>query len=259
MTQDFNYHTHTYRCGHASGSDEEYVQAAIKAGYRILGFADHGPYVHYSNPRSHMEWSQIDEYVASLLALKEKYAGQIDIRVGFETEYYRELHEEKVQLRNRAEYLILGQHYNSPRCEVTYFKPNSEEEILEYGRLVCEGLESGLYMYLCHPDLVMYHQQCCTPACAQGADMIGAKAAETGIPLEVNVHRIAKGKLEYEEGLRYPYPNLEFWKIIARYPVRCVFGVDAHSPQQLLDIAALETAASELRDLNLNFISNPLI
>ena len=27
-----NYHTHTTRCYHASGKDEEYVKAAIKAG-----------------------------------------------------------------------------------------------------------------------------------------------------------------------------------------------------------------------------------
>ncbi|MBQ6655004.1 MAG: histidinol-phosphatase [Erysipelotrichaceae bacterium] len=258
MRQDFNYHTHTWRCGHASGSDEEYIQMAIKAGFRILGFADHGPYRQYSNPYSHMEWSQIDEYVASLSALREKYADQISILIGFETEYYRHMHNEKAQLKQKAQYLILGQHYDSPQCAVSYFRPNSEEEILEYGRLVCEGLESGLFTYLCHPDLVMYHQESFTPACRKAAHMIGAKAAETGIPLEVNVHRIAKGKLEYEEGLRYPYPNREFWEILASYPVRCLFGVDAHSPAQLLDTGAMDEAFREIQDLNLDFISEPL-
>ena len=29
-----NYHTHTARCGHAIGTDEEYVQAAIQAGLK---------------------------------------------------------------------------------------------------------------------------------------------------------------------------------------------------------------------------------
>ena len=28
-----NYHMHTYRCMHASGTDEEYVLSAIKNGY----------------------------------------------------------------------------------------------------------------------------------------------------------------------------------------------------------------------------------
>lgn len=36
-----NYHTHTYRCMHACGSDEDYVISAIKGGYQVLGFSDH--------------------------------------------------------------------------------------------------------------------------------------------------------------------------------------------------------------------------
>ena len=38
-----NYHTHTTRCRHAAGTDREYVEAAIKSGLTILGFADHTP------------------------------------------------------------------------------------------------------------------------------------------------------------------------------------------------------------------------
>ena len=33
-----NYHTHTARCGHAWGTDDEFIQAAIDAGYTTLGF-----------------------------------------------------------------------------------------------------------------------------------------------------------------------------------------------------------------------------
>ena len=34
--QNFNYHSHTERCGHAVGSDEAYVKEAIKNGYRSV-------------------------------------------------------------------------------------------------------------------------------------------------------------------------------------------------------------------------------
>ena len=40
----FNYHTHTTRCQHAKGTEREYVEAAIRGGYKILGFSDHTPY-----------------------------------------------------------------------------------------------------------------------------------------------------------------------------------------------------------------------
>lgn len=39
-----NYHTHTTRCLHATGSDEEFVLSAIKGGYQELGFSDHTPW-----------------------------------------------------------------------------------------------------------------------------------------------------------------------------------------------------------------------
>ena len=32
-----NYHTHTPRCEHAEGREEEYVRAAIGAGFAVLG------------------------------------------------------------------------------------------------------------------------------------------------------------------------------------------------------------------------------
>lgn len=38
-----NFHTHTYRCHHAKGTDRDYVEAAIKAGYTEIGFSDHVP------------------------------------------------------------------------------------------------------------------------------------------------------------------------------------------------------------------------
>ena len=34
----YNLHTHTKRCNHAQGEDREYVEAAIKAGIKTLGF-----------------------------------------------------------------------------------------------------------------------------------------------------------------------------------------------------------------------------
>ena len=38
-----NYHTHTVRCHHAVGDEREYIENAIDAGMKILGFSDHTP------------------------------------------------------------------------------------------------------------------------------------------------------------------------------------------------------------------------
>ena len=42
-----NFHTHTYRCGHANGSEEDMVCAAIKMGIEELGISEHVPLPHY--------------------------------------------------------------------------------------------------------------------------------------------------------------------------------------------------------------------
>ena len=42
-----NYHTHTYRCRHASGTEEEYIYQALDGGLEELGFSDHTPEVRY--------------------------------------------------------------------------------------------------------------------------------------------------------------------------------------------------------------------
>ena len=57
-----NYHTHTFRCNHAAERDEDYVLAALKNGYAILGFSDHTPWPYrqaHFIPRIRCEWTNI--------------------------------------------------------------------------------------------------------------------------------------------------------------------------------------------------------
>ena len=85
-----NYHMHTKRCMHASGSDEEYVKSAIKNGYEEIGFSDHSPWKYDSDFVAHMRMplSQFDDYYASIAGLREKYKDQISIKIGLECEYF---------------------------------------------------------------------------------------------------------------------------------------------------------------------------
>ena len=38
LTVDYSYHSHTYRCRHAVGSDEDYVREALKGRYKSIRF-----------------------------------------------------------------------------------------------------------------------------------------------------------------------------------------------------------------------------
>lgn len=254
MLQDFNFHTHTSRCGHAVGTDEEYVRAAITAGYRRIGFSDHAPYKGSSIKGIRMDWDEIDAYIASISHLREKYRDQIEIHIGFESEFFPGLLDEKKELSEKVEYMLLGQHHNDPyTIAVDYFRENSEEDILVYAEQVCAGLDSGLFTYLCHPDVIMMKQRHFTPACERAAHMIGAKCAETNTPVEINLRGVQKGKKHIDDGMQYYYPNHDFWKILSQYHLNCVYGVDAHNPRDLLDLSLYDKAHDELKDLNLNF------
>ena len=254
-----NYHTHTSRCGHAVGTDEEYVLAAIEAGYKILGFSDHAPYRHYPNKFVHMNWGQLDDYIESVSALKEKYKDQIEIHLGLESEYYTKTLEEKKYLRSRVEYLILGQHFAKPSGMGTYFARNSDKQIRQYGDMVVEGLDTGMFMYLAHPDVYMFKQTEFTDACAETAHRIAAKAAETNTPLEINVHRVSSGKNPFGNQMEYYYPHKDFWRIAAQYPVKVLIGIDAHDPKQLLDKQSIIDGMQELEDLHLDYIQDNIL
>ena len=47
-----------------------------------------------------MNWGQLDDYIESVSALKEKYKDQIEIHLGLESEYYTKTLEEKKYLRD---------------------------------------------------------------------------------------------------------------------------------------------------------------
>ncbi len=258
--QTFNYHTHTYRCGHATGTDEEYVQYAIKAGYKTLGFSDHAPYEGLPLPRVRMNCEELDEYIASIKALKEKYKDQIDIKIGLETEFFPEYLDNRKEMLTKLDYLILGQHSLSPHFEMSYFSENTDEEILAYADLACQGMETGIFLYLAHPDVYMYKQARFNDVCKEAAKRILETAAKTDTPLEVNLQGVYRGKRLYGGGkYEYNYPHKDFWRMAAKYPVRCLLGTDAHSPDRLTDLKLIEDAHKELRDLPLNFIEKPLL
>ena len=68
-----NYHTHTWRCHHASGTEREYVEAAIRGGLKILGFSDHTPQIYPDGYVNHTKMlpEQLEDYVNVILALKK--------------------------------------------------------------------------------------------------------------------------------------------------------------------------------------------
>ena len=93
-----NYHTHTYRCGHAVGEDEDYILEAIGLGMQTIGFSDHVMLEGVSQPGVRGDFEFSEDYFFSINFLKEKFKERINVLLGYEAEafpdyfdYYKEL------------------------------------------------------------------------------------------------------------------------------------------------------------------------
>ena len=254
VNQKFSYHNHTYRCGHAVGSEEDMVRSAIEEGYTHFGISDHAPFVGYSAPTDRMEVEDKEDYLTTCFKLKEKYKGQIDLVVGFEAEYDRNRLEELKELRNSCDYLLLGQHnkrVNKARYNEEYTHFADDSDVLMYAEQVCEAMETGLFAAVNHPDYFMLGRKCWSEACAEAARKIAECAARNNIPLELNLKGVRKGKTYYKDGEFYAYPYRKFWEEAAKYDVRVILGHDAHHPLDYIHVYEIDLVNEILEGLDL--------
>ena len=244
-----NYHTHTYRCHHASGSDEEYIKKAITEGVKILGFSDHAPYLYRNGYVSYYKMlpSEAKDYYTSLSALREKYRDKIEIYIGYEAEYYGEIWEETFEFwrrENTPDYLILGQHVIGNEDGDTLIASGIRNtHVEEYVSQTVAGINTGVFTYLAHPDLISYVGP--DEVYEEEMTKLILAANKAGMPLEINM-------LGLSEGRRYPRDF--FWEIAKRYEPRVILGCDAHSPERVADKAEILAALRYADKFHLNVI-----
>lgn len=253
LRQHFNYHTHTTRCGHAEGSDEQMIRAAIMAGFDELGFSEHIPFPCVDKPGERMLNKDVPEYFQTLTKLKEKYADKIKIFIGLEIEYFDDQLAYLQEMRKQCDYMIVGQH-----CQFVdgggydYF--NDDEAVQIYGKQLCDCMRSGLISMVAHPDYFMLGRREFSKVCEEVAHKICACAVECDIPLEINLNGMRYGKLLYENENAYPYPYRAFWEIAETYPIQVMYGFDAHRPVTLLEQRRIDDAEEILKGLKFQFV-----
>lgn len=231
-----NYHTHTYRCGHAAGEDRQYVETAIRRGLQVLGFSDHVPmpFPDGHESRFRVPLRLLEDYVQSVLDLQAEYKADIDVRLGFEAEYYPDLFESMMRLIEPypVDYLLLGQHFNDSR--ETVYNPRmqlSRQALGQYVDMVVAGMETGRFSCVAHPDLFFYagpdriYRQEMTRLCR--------RARELDMPLEINLLGLRTGRC---------YPNELFWAAARAEGCRAILGSDAHTPEDVADPEQLDAA-----------------
>jgi len=245
-----NYHTHTWRCKHAFGNEEDYVKCAIQAGYTELGFSDHTPWHYHTNfqPYMRMNENELDDYVQTLLMLKEKYKNQISIKIGLEVEYFKDYIPwlKQVLQDYPIDYLILGNHYDETDEYGVYFgQPLNAKQFQKYVDSCIAGIKTGLFSYLAHPDLANYPTD--SLLYKQAMRKLCEAAKDYGVPLEFNLLGLETHR---------QYPNETFFKIAKEVGNQVIIGVDAHEQHALLHIELYEQAKIYLNQLGIEVIED---
>lgn len=225
-----NMHTHTTRCQHAKGEDRAYVESAIEAGYDVLGFSDHAPYMFeedYISP-IRMRMDQLEDYVNSVLSLKKEYAKDIEIYCGLEMEYFPQLFDRTMEEIDKypIDYLIQGQHFYDD--EAGWISPKraweDEEHLVMYVNRILDGLATERFFYVAHPDIMCFTGD--VNIYRKHMRKIVQELKTRNMPIEINMNG-------FRDGLHYP--NLEFIKLGAENGNDFIIGMDAHEPKLLAD------------------------
>ena len=250
-----NLHTHTFRCHHAEGTEREYIETAIAGGIKKMGFSDHIPFRfpdgHESGYR--VEVAAAEEYIATVKALAAEYASDIEIRVGFESEYYPLYFDEMFAnaVRWGAEYLILGEHYTRsewPDGVYCGWQCGDPEELRVYCDDVVAGIGKGVYTFVAHPDIFNFVGD----GEIYDAEMrrICEAAKQSGTPLEINLLGIRTGR---------QYPNERFWRIAGEVGCVAVLGCDAHEPRHACDADSVPKATELAEKYGVKIVDDPRI
>ena len=143
------------------------------------------------------------------------------------------------------DYLILGQHFIGNEYDAPYsgLVTDDKDVVRQYCRQSMEAMNTGLFTYFAHPDLIHYagdwkfYMDAVRSMCAE--------AKKCGVPLEINLLGIREGR---------HYPNRFFWEVAAEEGCDVILGCDAHTPQSLNDPRAEREALALAKEFDLKVL-----
>jgi len=232
-----DYHMHTPRCNHATGSVREYADAAIQCGLKEIGMSDHSPMPGGFDKAWRMDRSELSSYLNEIEQTRDALSDQLTLRIGLEADFHPGT-EDYVQSMIAAynwDYVIGSVHYiddwgfDNPDCIDVWEKWNIEDAYCAYFELVTRSAQSGLFDIIGHPDLIKKfgHRADSNNSKVKAAEETMLQAVlKSGAALEIS-----------SAGLRKPvqeiYPHKRIVQRAAELGIPFSFGSDAHSPGEV--------------------------
>ncbi|MBN1501195.1 MAG: histidinol-phosphatase [Spirochaetes bacterium] len=225
-------HNHTKLCGHAEGSPEEYIEEAIKKGFKYFGFSDHAPIAEAIRPGITMHPDETEQYIEKIISLKAAYKDKIEILLGFEVDYplFDDFNAEYFTDK-RIDYFIGSCHFiddwsvDSPESEKDYKRLDLNRIYTSYYEIIIRLIESRLFNIVGHIDLPKKFGYPSTEDFSDIIKKIAEAAVKNDVAIEIN-----------SAGLRKPvhemYPSEKILEILIKNKVKITFGSDSHYPDE---------------------------
>ncbi len=234
-----DFHVHT-NFSDGKDSPEEVVLSAIEMGMTQIGISDHG-YTAFDTSYC-IPKERVEQYRKTVLDLKEKYHGRIDIYLGIEQDVFSGVPKEKY------DYIIGSAHYVSVGDE--YIAADFTPDLLtsavnrlfdgdfyalteEYFKIVSETVERTNCDIIGHFDLITKFQERATlfdenhPRYIEQYTRALDRLLRHGKPFEINTGAISRG---YRTT---PYPSQRIIDYIKSHGGRLLLSSDSHSKDTL--------------------------
>jgi histidinol-phosphatase (PHP family) len=228
-----DYHTHTALCGHATGTIEEYVEAAIARSLAEIGFADHAPLPEGMREGITMRADEVERYISMVGEARRSFGDRIKIKTGLEVDFpFFDAFDRKYLSDPRIDYLIGSCHFlgDWPFDHDAYVERFAERDIddiyNEYFGILAALIESGAFDIIGHFDVVKKFGH--RPR-GNFDDVIGRLArgcASHGIAVELNTAGLRKP-------VREIYPSPKILGTLFRENVAVTLGSDSHAPGEI--------------------------
>ncbi len=231
-------HVHTHCCGHASGTVDQMVGAAVFAGITGLVFTEHLPLPDELDPDRHLSpcESSFAEYADAVNAMASRVKG-LEVVLGAEADWIPGHEDHAARVRAAAAdagvrvvlgsvHFLDGWAFDDP-ANLSEWDTHDIDEVWErYFSVWCDAARGGGFDVMAHPDLVKKfgHRPSFDPhdLYAESA----RAAAEGGVLIEVST-----------AGLRKPvgelYPGQDLLVAFRHAGVSATIGSDAHAPSEV--------------------------
>lgn len=250
-----NFHTHTYLCKHADGVPLDYVKTA-EGKCSALGFSDHCPYPDTSWDYCRMNPAQIPLY--KQMVNQAKAEASFPVYFGFECEWlpkFKSWYSDFLKEELNSDFLVFGSHWY-PLDGYLAYAPELESKrlIFDYIDFTIDGLRTGIYNFLAHPDLFLAYTE------KFDADLISCSkalidaAVDLDIPIEINGYGLLKNKIIRDGKEESMYPVTKFWELARDKKAKIICNSDAHTPCHVIEgCLRAQTFAKNLGITTLDF------